>query len=79
MMTVYEAVFPYLPETPTQEQQDHAKTSPLYRKGDMRLIWVNEMDLWPRLVHCWKCGTTRRYTTGEYGAPATRACEECSP
>jgi hypothetical protein len=39
----------YLPETPTPEQRERARASDLYRRGDLRLVWVQESDLCPPL------------------------------
>ena len=35
----------YLPEAATAEQRERARSSALYQRGDMRLVWVNESDL----------------------------------
>lgn len=35
----------YLPEQPTAEQRERARQSALFRRGDMRLVWVAESDL----------------------------------
>ena len=38
---------PHVSVTPTDEQREIARTSELYPKGDMILVWINESDLWP--------------------------------
>ena len=35
----------YLPEAATADQRERARSSALYQRGDMRLVWVNEGDL----------------------------------
>lgn len=35
----------YFPETPSIEQAENCRKSPLYNLGDCRLVWVNEGDL----------------------------------
>ena len=39
----------YMTERPTPDQQARAQQSPLYARGDIQLVWVNESDLCPPL------------------------------
>lgn len=67
----------YLPETPTQEQRERAQASDIYRRGDLRLVWVMESELCPPLRACWQCEGAGTYTTLIGEATVTMKCEAC--